>query len=232
MKNMKRCSNYLVPILLLIILPKTFFSYSMQSVFTHIYDTHAWPGKESYSGPGSTVKATETIRKKIPALLQELNIKTLLDAPCGDFNWIQHVDLSFLNQYIGIDIVSDLIQQNKQKYENETHLFVCANIVADPLPQADIILCRDCLVHLRFQDILKTLKNMKASRSIYLLTTTFPQIQSNRDLRKTGQWRPLNLQQPPFNFPEPLILINEEYKHHKRYPDQSLGLWKLEDIET
>ena len=230
--SMKRYFNHLVPVLLLITLSKTFFSYSMQSVFTHIYDTHAWPGKESYSGPGSTLKETEAIRKKIPALLQELNIKTLLDAPCGDFNWIQHADLNCLDQYIGIDIVADLIQKNRQKYENEIHRFVCANIIADPLPQVDIILCRDFLVHLRFQDILQTLKNMKKSRSIYLLTTTFPQIQSNRDLKKTGQWRPLNLQRPPFNFPKPLVLIKEECKHDKRYPDKSLGLWKIKDIET
>ncbi len=221
---MKKYSNHLVPALLFIILSKTFYSYSMQSVFTHIYDTHAWPGKESCSGPGSTVKETETIRKKIPALLQELNVKTLLDAPCENFNWIQHVDLSFLDQYIGLDIVSDLIQKNKQKYKNETHLFICANIVADPLPQVDIILCRDCLVHLKFQDILTTLKNMKASRSVYLLTTTFPQVTLNRDLQKTGLWRPLNLQRPPFSFPEPLVLIEEECKHDKRYPDKSLGL--------
>lgn len=229
---MKIYSNHLIPVLLLITLSKTFFSCSMQSVFTHIYNTQTWPSKESYSGPGSTLKETETIRKKIPILLQELNIKTLLDAPCGDFNWIQHVNLSFLDQYIGIDIVSDLIWTNKKKYENETHQFVCANIIADPLPQVDIILCRDCLVHLKFQDILKTLKNMKASRSIYLLTTTFPRLQSNRNLKKTGQWRPLNLQRPPFNFPEPLVLMNEECKHDKKYPDKSLGLWKIEDIQT
>jgi len=232
MKKVKKYSHHLMPVLLLITLSKTFFSYSMQSVFTHIYNTQAWPSKESHSGPGSTLKETETIRNKIPALLQEFNIKTLLDAPCGDFNWIQHVDLSYLDQYIGLDIVSDLIRKNKEKYENETYQFECANIIADPLPQVDIILCRDCLVHLKFQDIWRTLKNMKASRSIYLLTTTFPQVQSNRDLKKTGQWRPLNLQRQPFNFPEPLVLIKEECKHDKRYPDKSLGLWKIEDIEA
>ncbi len=236
MKKMKKYFNNLISILLLITLSKTLFSYSIQSVFTHIYNTQAWPGKESHSGPGSTLKETAAIRKRIPALLREFNIKTLLDAPCGDFNWMQHVDLSYLDRYIGLDIVSDLIQKNKQNYENETHLFMCANIVADPLPQVDIILCRDCLVHLKFQDILKTLQNMKKSGSVYLLNTTFPQTKlnqdlNNRSLKKKVPWRPLNLQQPPFNFPEPLVLIKEECKHDKQYPDKSLGLWKIEDIQ-
>ncbi len=227
---MNRYSNYSLIFLLLISVAK--LSAYSKELFTHIYNTHAWPGKESYSGPGSTLKETAIIRKKIPELLQELNAKIFLDAPCGDFNWMQHVDLSCLDQYIGMDIVEPLIQKNKQKYENENRLFLCANIVTDPLPQADVILCRDCLVHLKFQDIRQALKNMKASGVTYLLTTTFPRIQLNRDLKKTGQWRRLNLQRPPFNFPEPLALINEECKHHPKYSDKSLGLWKLEDINV
>ncbi len=205
-----------------------------KELFTHIYNTHAWPGKESYSGPGSTLKETTIIRKKIPELLQEFNIKTLLDAPCGDFHWMQHTDLSFLETYIGIDIVEALINNNKKKYENENRQFICANIVTDPLPQADIIVCRDCLVHLRFQDIKQALQNMKKSGITYLLVTTYPNTQLNQKLNITAPrpWRSLNLQKPPFNFPKPLALINEGCKHDKRYPDKSLGLWKLEDIDV
>ena len=227
---MNRYSNYSLIFLLLISAAK--LSAYSKELFTHIYNTHAWPGKESYSGPGSTLKETAIIRKKISELLQELNVKTFLDAPCGDFHWMQHVDLSSLDQYIGMDIVEPLIKKNKQIHKNENRLFLCANIITDPLPQADIILCRDCLVHLRFQDIMQALKNMKSSGVTYLLTTTYPRTQLNRKLNITAPrpWRPLNLQRPPFNFPEPLVLINEGSKHEKRHPDKSLGLWKLEDI--
>ncbi|MGB8367492.1 MAG: class I SAM-dependent methyltransferase, partial [Candidatus Babeliales bacterium] len=205
-----------------------------KELFTHIYNTHAWPGKESLSGPGSTLKETAIIRKKISELLQDLNVKIFLDAPCGDFHWMRHTDLSFIEQYIGMDIVDPLIRKNKQRYEDENRQFVCANIVTDPLPQADIMLCRDCLVHLRFEDIQQALKNMKDSGITYLLVTTYPRTQINQKLNITAPrpWRPLNLQKPPFNFPEPLVLINEGCKHDKKYPDKSLGLWKLEDIST
>ncbi len=227
---MNKYFNYLLVLSLFISVAK--LSAYNKELFTHIYNTHAWPGKESYSGPGSTLNETAIIRKKISELLQELNAKTFLDAPCGDFHWMQRVDLNFLDQYIGIDIVEPLIKKNKQKHENHTRQFLCANIITDPLPQADVILCRDCLVHLKFQDIMQALKNMKESGITYLLTTTYPRTQLNRKLNITSPrpWRPLNLQRPPFNFPKPLVLINEGCKHDKRYSDKSLGLWKIEDI--
>ncbi len=225
---MNRYSNYLLASLLLIMVSNQLFAHSTQNIFTHIYNTHAW--RVEYSGPGSTLKETVAIRKRIPGLLQELNAKVLLDAPCGDFNWIQHVDLNFLDQYIGMDIVEVLIEKNKQEYENGNRLFLHANIITDNLPQADVILCRDCLVHLKFQDIMQALKNMKSSGITYLLATTHTTIRSNCNLKKTGGWRRLNLQRPPFNFPKPIELIKEGCTYKPLFSDKSLGLWKIEDI--
>jgi len=224
---MNRYTGYLILSLLFIMLPKQFFA-SVESVFTNIYNKHLW--RIEYSGPGSTLKETTAIREGIPELLKELNVKVLLDAPCGDFNWIQHVNLNFLDQYIGLDIVEVLVKKNKKEYENGNRLFLHANIITDPLPQADVILCRDCLVHLRFQDIMQALKNMKANGITYLLTTTYPTIRTNRNLKKTGGWRRLNLQRSPFNFPKPIALIREGCTYNQKLTDKSLGLWKIEDI--
>ncbi len=70
---------------------------------------------------------------------------------------------------------------------------------------------------------------MKKSGAEFLLTTTFPQTSLNRDT-KSPMWRSLNLEHDPFNFPKPLMLINEQCAHDPGYPDKSLGLWRLEDI--
>jgi len=43
-------------------------------------------------------------------------------------------------QYVGIDIVEELIKDNKIKYETSTKKFLCKNIVTDRLPAADLIL--------------------------------------------------------------------------------------------
>ena len=225
---MNNFRNYLLLFLPLIILAKQSFAESLQEVFTQIYNTSFWGSKESLSGGGSSLQETKNIRKRIPELLKELNVKVFLDAPCGDFNWMQHVDLNFLDQYIGIDIVEPLIKKNKQKYENENRHFICANIVTDPLPQADIILCRDCLAHLKFADIIRALQNIKSNGITYLLATTYPNTKSNKNLTKIGyQSFPLNLQLSPFNFPEPLKLIHEGSKYNR---DKSLGLWRIKDI--
>jgi hypothetical protein len=46
-----------------------------------------------------------------------------------------------------------------------------------------------------------------------------------------GKWRPLNMQLPPFNFPNPICIINEKCTEGEgEFKDKSLGLWRLKDI--
>jgi hypothetical protein len=46
------------------------------------------------------------------------------------------------------------------------------DLTRDPLPKVDLVLCRDCLVHLSFDDIYESLDNLRRSGSMLLLTTT------------------------------------------------------------
>src|SRR5580765_5333146 len=77
---------------------------SMESIFSGIYLNNSWSNPESVSGRGSTLAHTEMIRKTLPDLLAHLHARSLLDAPCGDFNWMQYVDLGGI-QYTGADVV-------------------------------------------------------------------------------------------------------------------------------
>lgn len=195
-----------------------------EQVFTSIYAQHAWQG-ESISGQGSDLDQTASLQTELPVLLSRLGVRRLLDAPCGDFNWMQYVALD-LEEYIGADIVAELTTNNQAKYGNSTRRFVQCDLVTDALPTVDLILCRDCLVHLCYHDICAMLQNFQRSQSTYLLTTTFPQQPKNWDIA-TGEWRGLNLQRAPFHFPEPIHLLNE---HCPESADKSLGLWKLADL--
>ncbi|MDR1323847.1 MAG: class I SAM-dependent methyltransferase, partial [Candidatus Margulisbacteria bacterium] len=65
-----------------------------------------WDSKESRSGGGSEVDATKTIRKTLPKLWKKYKIKTFLDVPCGDYNWMKEIDKSTIT-YIGGDIVQE-----------------------------------------------------------------------------------------------------------------------------
>ena len=135
-----------------------------------------------------------------------------------------------LDKYIGIDVVPELVATNQEKYGNEIRSFISLDITRDELPQAEVILCRDCIVHFSFEDAFATIRNFKRSKSRYLLTTTFVEFVENADI-KTGEWRELNLQMPPFSFPEPIKLIDERCTHSGGiYADKRLGLWELESI--
>ena len=198
-------------------------------IFTDIYHRNAWNGRDSFSGTGSDLDQTRIIAREIPALLSELNVKTMLDVPCGDFHWMSRVDLSGIN-YIGSDIVDAIIMKNRELYERPGLRFRRLDLLEDRLPQVDLILCRDCLVHLSFDDVFTALDNICRSGSEYLLTTTFPARNDNADILM-GDWRPLNLERAPFHLPRPLRAIDEGCTEGGGYfVDKSLGLWRVEDV--
>ena len=198
--------------------------------FVAIYRENVFGSDESRSGAGSTMEQTATLRVALPALLGELGARSLIDAPCGDFNWMRHTPLN-LDSYIGIDIVEELIRTDQEMYGSPKREFLCRDIIADPLPTAEVILCRDCLVHLTFDQASKAISNFKRSGSTYLLTTTFSERDANVDLKGKDIWRTLNLERAPFNFPPPLRLVNENCTEGDgAYGDKCLGLWRLADL--
>src|SRR5215510_5182756 len=88
--------------------------------------------------------------------------------------------------YTGADIVRDLIVENRRK--NRNRKFLVLDITRDRLPCADLVLCRDCLLHLTFEEILMAIANIRQSGATYLLATTFLENPVNVDI-KTGHWR-------------------------------------------
>ena len=196
---------------------------SPKEIFHHHYTDNLWGSEESVSGPGSTIEYTENIRKEIPKLVSDLNIKVILDAPCGDFNWFRMITWKEPITYIGADIVEPLINRNQEIYATQSINFMYLDITCDPLPQADMWLCRDCLFHLSNHDIVLVLKNFLRSNIPYLLTSTHSN-HENEDI-STGSFRLLNLQKPPFNFGQPIALIEDWVEG---YFIRHLALWERE----
>jgi len=202
-------------------------SRAQRATFTRIFDTNAWLNAESVSGPGSTKARGADFRAALVALLDDRGVTSIVDAPCGDFNWMQDVlDVRHLS-YTGVDIVAALIAENGRRYGTPTRRFVCADFTRADLPAADLILCRDGLVHLSFADARAAIRNFRRSGSRYLLATTFVDRTHNADV-PTGGWRVLNLEAAPFDFPPPLALVDERCTGGDgRYRDKRLGLWAL-----
>ncbi|HEX2076999.1 MAG TPA: class I SAM-dependent methyltransferase [Longimicrobium sp.] len=200
-----------------------------RSIFTRIYRHNSWGSAESVSGPGSTRERGADFRDDLVALLRRLDARVLLDAPCGDFNWMAEV-VESVDEYVGVDVVRELIARNVRRYAAPGRRFACADVTADPLPRADVILCRDCLVHFSFADAWAALANFRRTGSRWLLATTFVERESNEDIR-TGGWRTLNLQAAPFRFPPPVSVIDERCLHTGGiYRDKRLALWALDSL--
>lgn len=206
--------------------PDSLRNMEIKQKFSEIYDKNIFGGGVSRSGEGSDLSQTAIIRRQIPKILQELDIKIFLDAPCGDWYWMRKVDLP-VESYIGIDIVDTIVEKNRNSFGNSKVSFQCKDLSNDDLPKSDLIFSRDCLVHLSFDDALKIISNFKRSGAKYLLTTTFTDRIKNDDL-DDGFWRPLNMQLAPFNFPNPIYFINENCTEgNNLFTDKCLGLWLL-----
>jgi hypothetical protein len=178
------------------------------SAFTSIYKNRLWSGSESASGEGSGLLFTESIRSTLPKLLADLQVQTLLDAPCGDFCWMKEVPLE-LKQYFGIDIVHPLIENNASLYGNGERQFLLCDLVNDELPHTDLILCRHLLIHLTFEEGLRVLRNFQRTGARYLLISDQPQVVTNNKILHTGSFRPLNVRLPPFSLPAPAVSLDD-----------------------
>jgi len=206
-------------------------SQSTAEVFNSIYENNAWEGEHSRSGPGSDPSQTKAVSDVLPYVLRQLNVKSLLDVPCGDFQWMKDVDLGGID-YLGADIVPEIVMTNNDRFSDRDRRFMILDMLTDSIPKVDLVFCRDCLVHLSNNAVLRALRNIAESESKFLLTTTFPSRTINTDIL-TGQWRVLNLEVAPFNLPRPLGLIREKCTEGDgEYADKSLGLWEMAAVKA
>lgn len=198
-----------------------------ESIFNYIYASGFWKRDESNSGIGSSMESTNEIRKTLPVIIEEYSIESILDAPCGDYHWMKTVDKKC--NYIGGDIVHDLITINNEKYSSDKVHFMHIDIITSELPKVDLIICRDCLQHLSYENIFKALNNFKQSGSKYLLVTSYPSTLKNWNIYD-GNYFPLNLRKFPFNLPRPLRMIREIAP--KNEIDKTMCVYNLDDINV
>jgi hypothetical protein len=193
-------------------------------VFAEIYRRNIWGYQETASGGGSTLHNTQLVRQGLPGLMADHKISTLLDLPCGDFYWMSKIELPVAH-YIGGDIVPDLVARARDQYGRANREFRTIDLCHDPLPDADLLLCRDCLIHLSEDMIFLAIDNILRSNIRYLLTTTFPD-GANRAIR-TGDFFTIDLCAPPYNFPPPTKVLDDWVPPFDR---RQLGLWEVESL--
>jgi hypothetical protein len=211
---------------------RQFANLNLREAFDRIRRHRQWvvdPAHDPVSGTGSTLEQTSRIIIELPVVMDTYQIKYVVDIPCGDFNWMKTVNWQG-KKYLGADILPELIRENNDRYKSHRVSFAVMDLTTDALPKADLIFCRDCLVHFSVGDIFKALKNIKKSGTSFLMMTTFPEEDENEDII-SGGWRPLNFNIAPFGFPEPIYLLNEQCSEaNGLFSDKSLGLWEVRSL--
>lgn len=199
---------------------------SLAERFTAAYKNRVWlDGRSSgsLSGFGSELENTKSVRNRLPEILSTIRSQKLLDVGCGDFNWMKEVDLPC--QYIGIDIVREVIEANTSLYGSENRSFQVGDATSDPLPSADTVICREVMFHLSLRDIWRLIENIHDSGASFLIATNDCALTLNADII-SGDYRQLNLRKAPFYFGNPDFSIPDGGVD----PDRVLGVWRVQEL--
>lgn len=177
---------------------------TMKKAFQKIYETRYWntPNNsgESLSGEGSIIKNTILIREAITSILSEFNIKTMLDASCGDWNWMKEISC-FLPDYIGLDVVPYVIEKNK-KYTKKNIRFIneasLSFLKKTQKKEFDLILIRHTLEHLPTNYNIDLLNEVKRCSKYALITSMLQETPTTNKTEIFGGYAPINLLKTPY----------------------------------
>jgi SAM-dependent methyltransferase len=182
----------------------------MELVFSRIFRDHSWGGV-SRSGPGSDLIQLETYLAILQACLRRPDVNRVVDVGCGDWTASSVIDWSGID-YLGIEIVPELVQLLTDKYANEQIGFQSADALETKGLSADLCIVKEVLQHWSNDSVhrfLAMLKNFKFA----LITndqlcqvwdenetccTLIEQAELNADI-ENGAYRPLDIRKPPFN---------------------------------
>jgi len=188
-------------------------------IFSTIYQEKLWGGsKDKYcSGSGTKSNNTNNYIRSVSDFIVSNDIHSILDIGCGDYRIMKEIVDTLGIDFIGIDIVEDLIEYNKKIFGKENVTFLHLNALDEALPKADLVTVRQVLQHLNNDQIIKILEKLKYFK--YVLITEHIPINSNAVPNKNKKTGPdiriyynsgVFIDKPPFNIKTNGILI--EYR--------------------
>jgi len=192
-------------------------------IFQDVYQRNLWgsdAGSKFFSGVGSRGDAAQVYVEHMVELLrghagERGRPLTIVDLGCGDFQIGRALQerLPGMN-YIGCDIVPELVAHNNAVYGCSKVRFRQLDLVSDMLPNGDVCLVRQVLQHLSNADIQAFFQRadypwiyLTEGHPAHRVGTVNPDKQAGHEVRfdwRTGRGRGVELAYPPFN------LITEE----------------------
>lgn len=171
----------------------------LTKTFNGIYREGIWgrdvAGKGT-SGSGSTLEITREYRAYLEDFIRKHRVTSIVDAGCGDWAFSSTVDWGGAS-YRGVDIASDVIEANREKYEKRNITFQVGDITEE-LPAADLLISKDVLQHLPDALVHKFIRNnLKTGKYKWVLLTN-DRGSGGPDI-VPGGYRAIDLSAPPFN---------------------------------
>ncbi len=179
-----------------------------KAAMEQVYAMKLWGGGTSdfYSGEGS--HHPDIVNPYIAVLTSFLgSFKdpiSVCDLGCGDFNVGKQL-VGYTRKYMAMDIATDLIARNKEKFKEDNLEFHCLDIAMDDLPSGDCAILRQVLQHLSNAEVQRIVSKLYHFKYV-VLTEHVPEgdfvpnkdIISGQGIRLKKQ-SGLNLLAPPFD---------------------------------
>ena len=171
----------------------------LTNTFSRIYTEGTW-GKDvagkGTSGTGSTLEITQEYRAYVEDFLKRHNVKSVVDAGCGDWRFSRAIDWGGAS-YLGVDIAPDVIAALRNEHEAGQIRFQVGDIT-DELPAADLLISKDVLQHLSNALVRKFIRNNLRKGKYKWVILTNDRGSGNRDVA-SGGYRAIDLAAPPFD---------------------------------
>lgn len=170
-----------------------------------------------FSGTGTANPNTSIYLDNLIAFIKEHKVQKILDIGCGDFSIMKQLTERVNVDYIGGDVVEDLIQHHQEKFQNTSTHFIKLNAIEDDLPDAELVTIRQVLQHLNNNQIQTILD--KVAKFKYVLITEHVPITDNAEYNLDKIAGPhirmrvnsgVFIDKPPFNIKNSTILF--EYR--------------------
>jgi SAM-dependent methyltransferase len=171
-----------------IVLPrirKQYGSLDLATAFGRIYRERAWGVQKDApfcSGSGSSGDAAIAYCEFVANFIREHRITSVMDVGCGDFRIGRRISETGVN-YLGVDVVPELIEHNRRHYSTDRIDFSCLDVTQEPLPPAELCLVRQVLQHLSNSEIKATLQHL-AKYPFAIISEHVPVVTSNPNLDK------------------------------------------------
>ncbi|MGH9867789.1 MAG: class I SAM-dependent methyltransferase [Candidatus Polarisedimenticolia bacterium] len=210
---------------------------TLESVFTRIYENHAWGGSpgDYCSGSGSSERHADRYAEAVRGFIRERGIGAVVDLGCGDFVVGRRIVANDVS-YVGVDLVDSLVRRNRELYGTERVTFQRLDITTEDLPPGDLCLVRQVLQHLSNAEIAAVLARIARYR--YVLVTEHypaPSVRSvpNKDKPHGADTRIYDdsavcLDQPPFNLRGLSLFLEDDAVRDLMPPGEKLRTYLVE----